>query len=274
MSPKIIGLHAKPSFYLNISLAVLPFLLVIGIYVYGSQSRHEENPNDRLLPTVSKMATSIKSVAFDKDKRTGNYILWSDTFASLKRMGIGIALASVIGMLLGLNIGLFPGLRAFAQPLVLFISIVPPLAVLPILFIVFGVDELSKIMLIFLGTCPLITRDIILTVNKTPREQIVKSLTLGASQLQVVYKIMLPQIMPRLLDTMRLQLGPAWLFLIAAEAITSMEGLGYRIFLVRRYMDMATIIPYVLWITFLGVLMDLFLKKMVSVFYPWYAANK
>ncbi len=61
--------------------------------------------------------------------------------------------------------------------------------------------------------------------------------------------MVLPQIWPRLIDSLRLTLGSAWLFLIAAEAIASTEGLGYRIFLVRRYLAMDVILPYVVWIT-------------------------
>ncbi len=64
---------------------------------------------------------------------------------------------------------------------------------------------------------------------------------------------MLPQTWPRLIDSLRLTLGSAWLFLIAAEAIASTEGLGYRIFLVRRYLAMDVILPYVVWITLLAV---------------------
>jgi NitT/TauT family transport system permease protein len=62
----------------------------------------------------------------------------------------------------------------------------------------------------------------------------------------VVYRVILPQVMPRLLDAVRISLGAAWLFLIAAEAIASTDGLGYRIFLVRRYLAMDVIIPCVL----------------------------
>ena len=68
---------------------------------------------------------------------------------------------------------------------------------------------------------------------------------------------MLPQILPRLIDSVRLEIGPAWLFLIAAEAIAADSGLGYRIFLVRRYLSMDVILPYVAWITLLAFLMDL-----------------
>src|SRR6185436_18623254 len=97
-----------------------------------------------------------------------------------------------------------------------------------------------------------------------------KALTLGAGELQLVYRIVLPQVMPRLIDTIRLSLGGGWLFLIAAEAIASTDGLGYRIFLVRRYLAMDVIIPYVLWITLLAWLMDWGLKRLTRKAFPWY----
>ena len=90
-----------------------------------------------------------------------------------------------------------------------------------------------------------------------PKEQIIKAQTLGASTWQLILRVVLPQLWPRLIDSMRLSMGSAWLFLIAAEAIASTEGLGYRIFLVRRYLAMDVILPYVVWITLLAVLTDL-----------------
>ena len=64
-------------------------------------------------------------------------------------------------------------------------------------------------------------------------------------------------------------LGSAWLFLIAAEAIASTDGLGYRIFLVRRYLSMDVIFPYVIWITLLAFLVDLALRKLSAWLFPW-----
>lgn len=76
--------------------------------------------------------------------------------------------------------------------------------------------------------------------------------------------------MPRLIDAVRLSLGAGWLFLISAEAIAATDGLGYRIFLVRRYMAMDVILPYVAWITFLAFIFDLSLRKLNSKLYPWH----
>ena len=69
---------------------------------------------------------------------------------------------------------------------------------------------------------------------------------------------------------MRLSLGPAWLFLIAAEAIAATEGLGYRIFLVRRFLAMDVILPYVAWITLLAFsLTDSLLRRLSRRLFPW-----
>ncbi|MDM8556989.1 ABC transporter permease [Desulfococcaceae bacterium HSG7] len=264
------GLHANPPHWLRLVLAMLPFILLAALYLTASHIRHAENPQDKLLPTITKMGNAIKKVAFTEDKRTGRYLLWSDTFSSLKRLLAGISMAAAAGFLLGLNMGLLPGVRSMLLAFITFLANVPPLAILPILFISFGVGELGKIMLIFLGTFPLITRDIYLAVRKIPQNMIVKSLTLGASQFGVIYRVVMPQILPRLIETVRLSLGAAWLFLIASEAIASQSGLGYRIFLVRRYLSMDVIIVYVAWITLIAFLIDLTLRKCITLGFPWY----
>jgi NitT/TauT family transport system permease protein len=86
-----------------------------------------------------------------------------------------------------------------------------------------------------------------------------------------VTRVALPQVLPKLVAALRLSLGPAWLFLISSEAIAATEGLGYRIFLVRRYLAMDVIIPYVLWITLLAFLLDFALKHLSLRAFKWQA---
>lgn len=264
------GLHASPPSPLRFMLAAIPFILVISVYIVASDMRHSVNPADKLLPGLAQMGQSIKVLLLEQDKRTGDILLVADTLASLKRISLGVSIAAICGLLLGVNIGLLPGLRALQLPFVTFISMIPPLAILPVLFIALGVGELAKVTLIFLGIFPMISRDIFLAANQIPREQVVKALTLGASQFGVIYRIVLPQIIPRLIDTVRLSLGPAWLFLIASEAIAATNGLGYRIFLVRRYLAMDIILPYVFWVTFIGFMLDWMLRLILNWRYPWY----
>ncbi|MEM9623868.1 MAG: ABC transporter permease subunit, partial [Pseudomonadota bacterium] len=137
----------------------------------------------------------------------------------------------------------------------------------------FGLGELSKVMLIIIGIAPFIIREIHLRTREIPAEQLIKAQTLGGNSSQVVFRVLLPQITPRLIGAVRLSLGSAWLFLIAAEAIASTDGLGYRIFLVRRYLSMDIILPYVMWITFLAFVLDQILIMTSRKCFPWYHAN-
>ena len=162
-----------------------------------------------------------------------------------------------------------PLARALLGPVIAVIAVIPPIAVLPILFIVLGLDEASKIALIAIGIAPLMTRDLAGFVAALPAEQRAKAQTLGASSWQLALRVALPQLMPRLIEALRLSLGPAWVFLIAAEAVASDVGLGYRIFLVRRYFAMDIILPYVAWISLLAIIADALLLLVSRRGFPW-----
>lgn len=253
----------------RIMLAMLPFLLIAIIYVIGSAERRAANPEDKVLPPIAEMVAASKRLAAEPDRRSGEYVLWADTSASLQRLALGLGISGLVGLVLGLAIGLLPVAGAGFGALVAVLSMIPPMAVLPILFIVFGLGELSKVMLIIIGVTPMLVRDLSLEVAGMPREQLIKAQTLGASTWQVAIRVVLPQIMPRLIKCLRLMIGPAFLFLISAEAIASDVGLGYRIFLVRRYLSMDVILPYVAWITLLAYLFDLGLAFIGRRAFPW-----
>lgn len=251
-------------------LRVLPFVILLFAYVIVSAARLEVNPNDKLLPSLATIGQKVVSLISEPDKRTGNILLWADTLASLKLLLTGVLVSSVLGLVIGLLNGAIPIFRTVVSPLTTVISLIPPMAILPILFISFGLGDFAKIMLIIIGICPFIIRDIEQNTRAIPQEIIVKSLTLGANTYQILTRIILPQILPKLFVSVRLTLGNAWLFLISAEAIAANQGLGYRIFLVRRYLDMSVILPYVVWITLLAFLMDLFLRKLSKRLFRWY----
>jgi NitT/TauT family transport system permease protein len=253
----------------RIILAMLPFILIAIIYVIGSAERRAANPDDKLLPPVSEMVETSKRLVAEPDRRSGDYVLWADTTASLQRLALGIGISALAGLTLGVAIGLLPVAGAGFGTLVAVLSMIPPMAVLPILFIVFGLGELSKVVLIIVGVTPMLVRDISLEVAAMPREQLIKAQTLGASTWQVAIRVVLPQIMPRLIKCLRLMIGPAFLFLISAEAIAADVGLGYRIFLVRRYLSMDVILPYVAWITLLAYLLDFALVLIGRRAFPW-----
>lgn len=250
-------------------LGAIPFALLLAAYAVGSHLRRLDNPSDKLLPSFGSMAEVLWRMATVPDQRTGDLLLWSDTAESLARLAGGIFIATVVSVSLGVLIGFVPRLRATLAPFVAAISLIPPITVLPILFIIFGLGEMSKVMLIVIGTAPVMTRSLAQAVMDIPGEHIVKAETLGATPLQMVMRVVLPQLWPKVFTAVRLGLAPAWIFLISAEAIASTGGLGYRIFLVRRYLAMDVIIPYVAWITLLAYALDRLLHALSRRMFRW-----
>ncbi|TNC79639.1 MAG: lipid kinase [Oleiphilus sp.] len=267
-------INQTPGKTLKLFLALLPFALLIVLYMASSDARLEVNPNDKLLPSFSQIGDGIDRMAFEPSKRTGEYLFWQDTASSLTRLGMGVLIAAAIGLFIGIVTGALPLFSAWLSPLLTVVSLIPPLAVLPILFIVFGLGELSKVVLIAIGITPFIARDIQRRTQEIPAEQLVKAQTLGANTSQILLRVVLPQILPKLIDAVRLSLGAGWLFLIAAEAVAATDGLGYRIFLVRRYMAMDVILPYVAWITVLAFFIDQALRWLNEKAFPWHQTGE
>lgn len=269
--PRLVNVH--PSRGGALALGALPFLLLIAVYLFGSATRLAENPDDKLLPAPSALVATLKSYAVEEDRRSGQVLWWRDTGASMQRLLIALGISAFIGIIGGLAIGALPVVRSLLGPFVAALAMIPPLAILPVLFIVLGLGEVAKIALIVFGVAPCIVRDVSLRAGELPKEQLIKAQTLGASSWLLATRVILPQLWPRLIDALRLTLGSAWLFLIAAEAIASTEGLGYRIFLVRRYLAMDVILPYVIWITLLAYTMDWLLRKTRARLFPWAEAH-
>jgi len=263
---KIIGSPLHPT--QRMLLGLVPILVIVVLYVYFSHERHVENPLDRLMPNLEQIRAGLREIS-TPDKRTEKVWLIVDTLASLERLAKGMGAGLFIAIVLGLVMGIFSTAHALLSPVVTALAKVPPLALLPIIFIFLGVDESSKIVLLALGIAPTLTNDIALTAQAIPRNMIVKAFTLGASTTEVVIKVILPQILPRMIDSIRLTIGPAWIFLIASEAISADSGLGYRIYVVQRQLAMNVILPYVIWIALIGMAMDYGLAAASRWAYPW-----
>jgi NitT/TauT family transport system permease protein len=250
-------------------LGATPFVALLLVYVWTSGVRLSVNPNDKLLPSLRGMLDGLLRVGFETDVASGHYIIVADTLASLTRLGTGLGLAALIGLVLGVLIGVFSYVRAVLGPFVATLSIIPPLTLLPVLLIAFGLGEPAKINLMIIGLAPFLVRDTAARVQEIPRELLIKAKTLDASRWVSISHVILPHALPRLLDSVRLSLGPAWLYLISSEAIAATTGLGYRIFLVRRYMSMDVIFPYVAWIAILAFTVDLLLRRISRLLFPW-----
>ena len=258
-------IHAQPGRTTSWILSWFLFAGGITAYFYVSTQRHRDNPDDRVMPTIAQMAQGFQDAALKPAEeeetqesaatqgwvsRVRSSMLWKDTTATSRRFLISVALLFP-AVMLGLHMAMFPYVGAFFLRFVQFFDKIVALSLLPIIFIAFGIDELSKIMLIVIGVTPTIILDTFNLSKSVPREQIVKAFTLGAGDFAISYRIIFKQIFPRVLNSIRLNLKAVMLFLFAGEMIASTDGLAYRIALLRRHMGMDTIIPYVLWVALL-----------------------
>lgn len=282
MSVSFLLIHARPRRNSAMLLSWALFAVGIALYLYVAHERHLDNPEERVTPTIAQMArgmldAALKPAEDDDQVATGDGLLdrfrasmlWKDTKATSRRFVLSMLLL-IPGVLLGLHMGLFPYVGAFFLRFVLFFDKIVALSLLPILFIAFGIDELAKIMLIVIGVTPTIILDTFNLTRAVPSEQLVKAFTLGASDFDAAYRVVLKQIMPRVLNSIRLNLKSVMLFLFAGEMIASTDGLAFRIALLRRHMGMDVIIPYVLWVALLLFLVDFGMRLLNRKLHPWF----
>lgn len=283
--PDLTGIQVRPGKWSVNTLSWALFVLVIAVYMHFSIARHRDNPEDRVIPTPHQLVQGLKSSVMEPAEeddpvdpgaslshRVRSSMLWKDTIASSKRFFIALALL-VPTILLGVHMAVFPYAGVFFLRFVLFFDKIVALSLLPILFIVFGIDEWSKIMLMVVGVAPTLILDSFNIGRNVPREQIVKAFTLGSTNLDVTYRVVLKQVLPQLIDSMRLNLKPLALFLFAGEMIASTDGLAYRIAIMRRHMGMDVIIPYLLWVALLLFTLDSLLRFANRRLHPWYQSH-
>jgi len=276
------GIQVRPSRLWTQSLSWMLFVIGITLYVHLSVARHQDNPDDRVAPTAQQLWQGVKTSALqpaEEDdpldpgatlwQQVMHSMLWKDTMASSERFLIALALL-VPAILLGLHMAVFPYFGAMFQRFVLFFDKIVALSLLPILFIAFGIEEWSKIMLMVIGVAPTLILDTYNNAESVPREQIVKAFTLKSTNLDVAYRVVLKQILPQIINSVRLNLKPLALFLFAGEMIASTDGLAYRIAIMRRHMGMDIILPYVLWVALLLFIMDALLRIANRRLHPWY----
>lgn len=259
-------------------------LFLVGIFTYTQFSviRHKENPEDRVVPSGAQIWQGIKASVLEPAEeddaldpgastfqRVTHSMLWKDTVSSSRRFFIATALL-IPAILIGLHMAVFPYAEAFFLRFVLFFDKIVALSLLPILFIVFGIDEWSKIMLMVIGVGPTLMLDTYNIAKGVPREQVVKAFTLKSTNLDVAYRVILKQILPQVINSVRLNLKPLALFLFAGEMIASTDGLAYRIAIMRRHMGMDIIIPYLLWVAVLLFGMDALLRFANRRLHPWF----
>lgn len=195
--------------------------------------------------------------------------IWPDMWISISRIMIGFLLAVAIGIPLGILIGTFKSVEAFLQPVAEFIRYMPVPAFIPLIMMWVGIGENAKIAVIFAGIFFQLILMVADDVRLVPGDLLNAGYTLGASNRQSIFKILIPAMMPKLMDTLRVLLGWAWTYVTVAELVAANSGLGYSILKAQRFLKTDSIFAGILIIGLLGLIFDRLLSYVNKKIFYW-----
>ncbi len=195
--------------------------------------------------------------------------LWGQLGISFYRMFVAVFFAIVTAIPLGLLSGYFIRFQAMFDTLVQFYRPLPPLAYYTLLILWLGIDETSKITLLFLAAFAPIYVACVSAVSRVDQDYILSAKSLGASELQVFFTIVFPDCLPQIFTGLRTAVGVAYTTLIAAEMVAATSGIGWMVIDASRYLKSDVMFIGIIIMGVTGVLLDLGLKKLEKKLAFW-----
>lgn len=195
--------------------------------------------------------------------------LLNDIWISTYRVVVGFALSAVLAIPLGLMIGTYRPVQALLEPLTDFIRYMPAVAFIPLVMLWVGIDESSKIAIIFIGTFFQMVLMVAEDVRRVPINQIEAAQTMGAARGEIVSLVIFQSAKPALLDTLRITMGWAWTYLVVAELVAANSGLGYSILKAQRFMQTDKIFAGIILIGIIGLAIDQLFRWLHRKNFPW-----
>ena len=249
-------------------LSVLSVLVLLVGYSWVSHRQHQVNPDDTTIPSWGQLAEGVKK--FTQPDRKGERWLIEDSLATGERLALGLALGIVFGFLIGMLMGCIAPVEAFLNPPISMLAKVPQTAALAVYFVFFGTGMEMFVAMISFGIIPALAVTVYLSIKDIPSEMLDKAYTLGASAFEIAIEVVFKQVLPKFIDAVRLSIGPAIVFLIAAEMVVGDVGFGYRIRLQFKLTNMNVVYPYLAILAGFGFMLDYGLRALQAKVCPWY----
>ncbi len=202
-------------------------------------------------------------------KGYGGKSLIDDVWISSLRIAIGFFGALLLGIPIGIQMARHDIVFRIVDPFLQFIRPVPPLAYIPLLVVWFGIEELPKVILILVGTVPVIIIGTMSGVRGTPSLRLSVARTLGASEAQIFRHVILPSALPEIFTAMRVGIGVAWTCLVAAELIAADRGLGWLVQFAGQALQVNLVIVGIITIGILGYVMEVLIRYLERRTVPW-----
>lgn len=262
----MINLHLSKKWWA--ALGAFSVLAMIAGYSLLCWHQHRVNASDTTIPSWTQLGRGVSQI-FSANERTGERWIALDAQATAVRLSLGLALGVGGAIVLGLLMGCFAAVEALCAPTLSLLAKIPPTAALAVFFVMAGTDTRMYAVMIAFGILPTLAQAVYLAVRDVPEELVFKAYTLGASHSEVIGCVIVRHCLPKMLDAIRLQIGPALVYLIAAEMVCGDVGFGYRIRLQSRLLNMSVVYPYLALLAGFGFVADYGLRRLRRACCPW-----
>jgi NitT/TauT family transport system permease protein len=180
----------------------------------------------------------------------------ADIGISLYRVWLAFIISALMAIPLGILMSSYRIVGAVTEPVVDFIRYLPVPALVPLTLIWLGIGEMSKITLLWLGTFFQLVLLIADDARRVPKEYVETGRTLGANDRELMRDILLPAMLPSMVDNLRITLGWCWTYLIIAEIVAANSGIGFVIWSAKRYVKTPEVFAGILAIGIIGLVTD------------------
>ncbi len=218
------------------------------------------------LPSPEAVVARLVEIA-----KTGyrNFSLWEHLGASLTRVLLGFALGALVGIPLGYAMGLSGWFRGWFDPIVEFMRPVPPLALIPLIIIWFGIFETGKITLLFLAALWIMVIAARSGVSGVRLSKIHAAYSLGASKWQILRHVIIPNSLPDIFTGARVAMGVCWGTVVAAELVAAEKGAGMMIIAASKFQSTDIVVMGIILIGIIGYSIDILMRMAERWLVPW-----
>ena len=218
--------------------------------------------NPKLFPSIAAVAQSAVA-----QLREGS--LQQHMYASFLRVLISFSIGILLAVVFGFLIGWFRVVRMLLDPGINFFRALPPIALIPLMIIFFGIGETSKIIVLsYASFFPALVVIYQALVSLDPI-YIRAARTLGATNLEMFRKIILPQLVPHIITACRVSLGVCWATLVAAELIAAQRGIGAMMVEAQNFFQMPPLVLGIILIGIISLVMDAIVRLIEAQATKW-----
>jgi NitT/TauT family transport system permease protein len=193
----------------------------------------------------------------------------ADLWMSTQRVFLGVTLGVLLAVPVGFGLGWYKGLRTFIDPVINFFRALPPIALIPLVIVYFGIGEAAKTVILFYASFFAGVIVMYEGIAQISPIFIKVARTLGASDVEIFRKVIIPLTVPHILTAVRVALGVAWATLVASELIAAQQGLGALIQDASAFFQLDTIYVGIICIGFIALAMDLALRAATRRLVAW-----